>query len=146
MKLHLENDNTLTASVRIKVRFPEVDAMHIVWHGHYLKYLEDAREEFGRIYTLGYLDVFSFGFMTPIVGLNIDYKSTIKYQDDIEIHITYLNSKAAKIIFDYTIFNHTTGKVAATAQSTQAFVDTEHQLILNNPEFYTDWKKTNNLI
>ena len=28
--------------------------MHIVWHGSYALYFEDAREEFGRVFGLSY--------------------------------------------------------------------------------------------
>ena len=32
------------ASVRLKVPFHDVDTMQVVWHGHYLKYFEQARQ------------------------------------------------------------------------------------------------------
>ena len=37
----------LTASKEFDVRFSEVDAMNVVWHGAYPLYFEDAREAFG---------------------------------------------------------------------------------------------------
>ena len=33
--------------VQVRVRFSEVDAMGVVWHGNYLKYFEDGREKLG---------------------------------------------------------------------------------------------------
>ena len=47
----------LSEKVAINIRFSEVDSLLIVWHGHYLKYFEDAREAFGRKYGLGYLGI-----------------------------------------------------------------------------------------
>jgi len=44
----------LIAQIEIPVRFCEIDPLSIVWHGHYLKYFEEAREAFGRKYGLGY--------------------------------------------------------------------------------------------
>ena len=38
---------TLRETIRVQVRFSEVDALRKVWHGHYLQYMEDAREAFG---------------------------------------------------------------------------------------------------
>ena len=47
-------ENSLKASLDFKIRFSEIDAMRVVWHGAYAKYFEDAREFFGKKYNLGY--------------------------------------------------------------------------------------------
>ena len=38
----------LKNTVEIPIRFSEVDSLHVVWHGHYVKYFEDGREAFGK--------------------------------------------------------------------------------------------------
>ena len=38
----------LSETVRVQVRFSEVDSIHMVWHGHYITYMEDAREALAR--------------------------------------------------------------------------------------------------
>ena len=38
----------LTDRKTITVRFSEVDAMQVVWHGEYIRYFEDGRESFGK--------------------------------------------------------------------------------------------------
>ena len=53
----------LTAETTLKIRFSEVDSMGVVWHGSYVKYLEDAREAFGAQHGLSYLFVFDNGFL-----------------------------------------------------------------------------------
>ena len=45
----------LIARRDFSIRFSEVDSMNVVWHGSYPLYFEDAREEFGRKYGLGYM-------------------------------------------------------------------------------------------
>ena len=47
----------LRASHPFDVRFSEVDAMQIVWHGAYPLYFEDAREAFGARYGLEYMTI-----------------------------------------------------------------------------------------
>ena len=37
--------------IRFKIRFNETDPLGIVWHGHYITYLEDGRESFGKKYA-----------------------------------------------------------------------------------------------
>ena len=43
-----ENRTKFTTSIDLRIRFNEIDALGIVWHGHYIKYFEDAREAFGK--------------------------------------------------------------------------------------------------
>lgn len=140
------NRDRLLNKVEIRIRFSEVDSMRVVWHGNYIKYLEDGRESFGEEYQLGYYDVFEYGLMTPIVKLNINYKRTIKYGESIIIETEYIPTKAAKIIFKYRILNAATNEVILSAESTQVFIDKQGDLQLTNPEFYTEWKTKWNLI
>ena len=57
----------LRHETEVLVRFSEVDSLLIVWHGHYVRYFEDAREAFGLKYGIHYLDVHRAGYSTPIV-------------------------------------------------------------------------------
>ena len=47
----------MTSTKEVLVRFNEVDSMSIVWHGNYVKYLEDGREDFGQKFGLSYLHI-----------------------------------------------------------------------------------------
>ena len=124
------------------IRFSEVDSMGVVWHGHYIKYFEDAREAFGAKYGLEYLMMYDKGFLEPVVDLNIHYKRPLAYGMKPEIEIVYRPMEAAKIIFDYEIRDAKTKEVFVTGHSVQVFVDRySHQLVLNNPDFYEEWKK-----
>ena len=51
----------ISETVRVKVRFSEVDPIRMVWHGNYIKYLEDAREAFGHRYGISYLQISEHG-------------------------------------------------------------------------------------
>jgi acyl-CoA thioester hydrolase len=133
-------DNELMAETFIRVRFDEVDALGIVWHGHYLKYLEDARDAFGRKYNLTYMGVYNHGFSVPLVNIQIDYKLPLKYEDVAKVEIKFIDSDAAKVVFHYTIFNES-GEVVLKAKTTQVFMSKTGELQLLNPEFFINWKK-----
>lgn len=130
----------------IEIRFSEVDSMNIVWHGSYALYLEDAREAFGRKYNLEYLYMFGKGFYAPLVEMKLNYKRPLKYKDKAKIVITYRNTEAAKIIFDYKILDLKTNEVLATAHTIQVFLDKDYNLVWSVPDFFMHWKKMNNLI
>jgi acyl-CoA thioester hydrolase len=131
-------------TAEVKVRFNEVDSLRIVWHGHYVKYLEEAREAFGNTYSIGYLDVEKAGFVTPIIKVDIDYKRQLKYGDTAIIEATYVDSEAAKLIFDYVIKRKSNNEIIATARTIQVFLFLDsRELSLNQPQFMLDWKAKN---
>lgn len=133
--------STLTTTKKISIRFNEVDSLGIVWHGHFVKYLEDAREDFGTKHGLTYLDFKANNYAIPIVKCDIDYKRNIQYGDTIEVETTYVDSPAAKLIFKYKLFNSETKQLLATATTIQVFTTFDHQLSYVAPQFFIDWKK-----
>ena len=135
----------LTASKEIEVRFSEVDSMNIVWHGSYVLYFEDAREAFGKKYGLGYMNIFDNGYYAPLVDLRFNYKKPLSYGDKARIDISFRNTEAAKIIFDYEIFDTKDNSLIATGYSIQVFLDKQYHLVWTNPDFYIEWKHKNGL-
>ncbi|MCW3785549.1 acyl-CoA thioesterase [Plebeiibacterium sediminum] len=131
---------------KVKVRFSEVDSMHIVWHGNYVKFLEDGREAFGSQYGLGYYDVYEEGYMTPIVKVDIDYKNQVRYGEELEVKTIFESVDAAKICFRYEISKVSDKLIVAKGKTIQVFLDTEGDLQLTNPPFYTSWKEKWGLI
>ena len=129
-------------STEISIRFSEVDSLRIVWHGHYVKYLEKAREELGREYKIGYCDVEKAGFVTPLVKVEIEYKRQLRYGDIAIVEVTYVDTAAAKLIFDYVIKRKSDNEIIANARTVQIFLFLDSkELSLNMPNFMIDWKK-----
>lgn len=135
------NMKTLESFIEINIRFSETDAMGVVWHGNYLKYFEDGREQFGLKYGMEYLDMYNQGYFTPIVNSNIDHKSPVYYGQKIRVKVILEFRQAAKIIFKYEILNLDTNQIAASGTTTQVFLDvTTRMLELSKPEFYINWE------
>lgn len=138
----MKKEKILSVTKPFEIRFSEVDSMGVVWHGHYAIYFEDAREEFGRKYDLGYLMMYDKGFFEPLVDLSFKFKKPLIYGMKPEITVTYRPTDAAKIVFDYEIRDSKTKEVYVTGHSIQVFMDkTNYQLVLTNPDFYEEWKK-----
>lgn len=132
----------LVNQIEFPIKFSEVDSLHVVWHGHYVRYFEDGREAFGKQYDLGYLDVYHHGLAVPLVDLQVNYKRVLEYGDSAIIETTFVNTPAAKIIFDYHIRSAKHGYVACTGRSTQVFMNPlTKELQLTNPVFFEEWKK-----
>lgn len=131
----------LKTSVPLKIRFSEVDSMRIVWHGHYAKFFEDAREAFGKQYGLGYMDIYGAGYYAPLVEMSVKYRKPILYDMMPEVTVIYRPTEAAKIVLDYEIMDPESGDLLATGHTVQVFMDLNYQLVLTNPDFFENWKR-----
>lgn len=137
---------TLTAEKQFEVRFSEVDMMGVVWHGAYPVYLEDAREEFGARFGLSYSKYIEEMIFAPVVDLRLSYRRPLRYGMKPVVRITYRPTEAAKILFDYEIYDPQDGTVYLTASSVQVFMNPDYELLWDSPEFYLDWKRSVGLL
>lgn len=139
------NETNLIHTIEVKVRFSEVDSLRMVWHGNYVKYLEDAREAWGRHYGLGYMDMYNNGFVAPLYDLQMHYRGVATINDCLSVKITYCNSQEGSIVFRYEIRNQQTDTLILTAESVQLYVTTKGEFYPAAPEFYQKWKQKQGL-
>ena len=126
--------------ILVNIRFSEVDSLGIVWHGNYLKFFEDGRENLGLKYGMSYHDLYDNKLILPIVETNLKFKSVLKFGHVARLVTQLQFSPAAKVIYKYTVYNETTGKLAAVGETTQVFVNEEMELQLITPPVFEDWK------
>ncbi|WP_295118322.1 thioesterase family protein [uncultured Chitinophaga sp.] len=137
----------LSDRAEILVKFNEADPLGIVWHGHYVRYFEDGREAFGNKYGLRYLDIYKQGYTVPVVSVECNYKKSLRYGDSVIVETRYINTAAAKIRFEYTLYNAATRDIVATGSTVQVFLDKDQaQLQLVAPEFFQSWKQQHGVI
>lgn len=128
--------------INIRVRFSESDAMGVVWHGNYLKYFEEGREYLGKQLGMTYQDIYKQGFVAPIVKLNVNYKTPIHFGEEMEVVTRFMETKAAKMVYNYEVWNLTTGKLSCKGSTEQVFLnEKERTLELFMPSFFSDWLK-----
>ncbi len=133
--------SSLVHRTEIEVKFSEADPLGIVWHGHFIRYFEDGREAFGAAYGLRYLDFYRKNIVVPIVHIDCNYRRILRYGHTICLETTYVDTPAAKLIFDYTITDCNTGERVATGNSVQVFMERESlELMLTIPPFMAEWK------
>ncbi len=131
----------LVVEKELEIRFSEVDMMGVVWHGNYPLYLEDAREAFGAEFGLSYALYIKENVFVPIVKMDMDYKRPVRFGMRPVIRIEYVPTDAAKVIFDYKLYDKESGDVFLTARTVQVFMDRDYKLMWFSPDFYTQWKQ-----
>lgn len=133
----------LEHSLALGVRFQEVDSLHVVWHGHYISYFEDARVAFGREFGVGYEDLKEAGLAAPIVRLECDYLASARFGDVLEVTSRLYERDSAKMEFYYKVMRRDTGDLLAVGRTVQVFSDIEGSLVLMMPQimrnFYRKW-------
>lgn len=57
----------------VRPAFFDVDPMAVVWHGHYVRYFELARQALMERFGYSYVEMRDSGFMWPVVDLRLKY-------------------------------------------------------------------------
>ena len=63
----------LSHEIEVVPAFFDIDPMEIVWHGHYVKYLELARSALLDRFDYGYSRMRASGYAWPIVDMRLTY-------------------------------------------------------------------------
>ncbi len=133
---------TLEHTVRVPVKFSDIDAMRRVWHGSYVRYFEDGREAFGRHYAgIGYADIMRSGIMAPVVDLQVKYYAPLAIDDEALVTTRYVYHRGARIDFTYEVRRALDGVLCAAGRSTQLFIDEKEELMIDIPGYYLDWQR-----
>jgi acyl-CoA thioester hydrolase len=126
-------------SVRMKVRFHEVDSMRVVHHSVYLHWLEAARFEFAAA-ALG-LKASAFeelGFHLPVVRAQLEYVASATLDSDVEIYIYCVEREKAMVSFRYEVYDRNTDRLLLKAATDHALVRTDGRLMIRWPDAWME--------
>ena len=134
----------LVVKTKRRVRFEEVDMLGIVWHGHYVSFLDDGRVALGdRFPALSYGRMQEQRLAAPIVQLHIDYQAPLVFDEIMEIETTLHWADALRLNFSYKISGGD-GRLAIKAFTVQLFTDLKGNVLLIPPpwveEFRQQWQ------
>jgi acyl-CoA thioester hydrolase len=86
-----------------EVRFPEVDSYGVVWHGHYVVYMELARNALCAAAGLSPKDTLALGYKAPITRLELTLRKSARLEDALEVAVVGRPPETAKLVMDYEI-------------------------------------------
>jgi acyl-CoA thioester hydrolase len=142
-----EDKAPLVAECFRRVQFKEVDSLDIVWHGHYICYFEEGRNEWGRKFGFSFHDMMKNGFTMPVVQLHVDYFYPLQYDELIRIKTICHWTDAAKMNISYEIYAEN-GILAARGYTVHLYTDLTGELMILRPEFaerfiqkWNDWNQ-----
>jgi acyl-CoA thioester hydrolase len=117
----------------LEVRFYEVDAYGVVWHGHYAGWFETGRNDLTRRFQMGPLQLKEMNFLAPVVGLDCQFKLPATFGESLVIQTTMERTEVAKLIFRYRVLNQENRKVLATGSTTHVLTDLKGNLLYRVP-------------
>ena len=129
-----EEITPLMAECFRRVQFDEVDSLRIVWHGRYVSYFEQGRNEWGRKFGFSYHDMVDNGFAMPIVQLHVDHLYPLQYDELIRIKTNCHWTAAAKMNISYEIYAEN-GILSARGYTVQVYTDLTGKPMILRPEF-----------
>ncbi len=141
-----EQATDLICEKELNIRFSDTDAMGIVWHGNYIKYMEDGREAWGMVHGLSYMDIYNNKLFIPIVETHLSHKYTLKFVDTAIVKTRYIDTPAAKLIYEYEIYRKSDGVLVLKGRTVQVYTDYQENLILSIPECVKKWKQKKGLL
>jgi len=106
----------------IKVRFNEIDAYHVAWHGHYVAWMEAGRGELAGLFGLDADQLAAEGYLAPVIALELNYKKPLRYAEEARVLTTIKRTETATLEFACRIIG-ADGSVAATGKTVHALTD-----------------------
>jgi acyl-CoA thioester hydrolase len=113
---------TIEHAVTLTIPLHDTDAMQVVWHGHYLKYFEIARDSL--FYQVG-IDLYEFytksWYLFPIIRSSVKYISPLRIRNDI-VCLAQVKDARRKIVIDFSIRRLSDNLLCAVGSTEQVAV------------------------
>jgi acyl-CoA thioester hydrolase len=127
----------LQTVVELEIPFHDVDALGVVWHGHYYKYLELARTKLLSARGLDGAELLATGHRFYVVESKCRYTYPLHYRDRARV-IAWLREWEHRLVIAYEVKNLTADRRSARAHTILATIDQEGSLLLDTPRALLD--------
>ena len=108
------------AEIETQVQFFDLDPMEVVWHGHYVKYLEIARCALLDRIGYNYEQMKASGYAWPVIDMHIRYASSATFGQRLKLRAEIVEWESK---IQYLITDTMTGRRLSRASTTQVAVD-----------------------
>ena len=114
------------AETETQVQFNHLDPMEIVWHGHYVKYIEIVRGVLLDTIDYNYAAMKASGYVWPVIDLHLRYIAPAAYGQRLRLRAEIVEWEN-RLKIAYLISNAVTGRRLSRATTTQVAVDVATQ-------------------
>jgi acyl-CoA thioester hydrolase len=118
--------------IQAAVNFSEVDSMRIVWHGHYLRYCESAREAYSAARGLSYQEMERVGSVAPVVRCQLEYLRPARAGQLLTVRVAHIPQSQPSLGLFYEVLAPD-GALLCVCETVQVFVDASGTPFLTPP-------------
>lgn len=131
-------EGSLRTSTEIVVPFFDVDSLDVVWHGHYVKYLEIARCALLDRIGHNYVQMREAGYAWPVIDLQLRYVRAARFGQRLLVHADLVEWRN-RLKLHYVIRDAGSGERLTRASTIQVAVDLANgEMQLVSPTAFTD--------
>src|SRR4029453_13826344 len=112
----MRKHGVLEATVEAHVAFHDVDVAGVVWHGHYLKYLENARWALMARLDFGLDASVPSGYAWPIVDVHVKYVRAARFNDRLLVQASLVEWEN-RLTVNYLVTNAATTERGGAART-----------------------------
>lgn len=132
----------ISASVKHRIPFHDLDLMTVVWHGHYYKYFELARSALMQKVGLDWPVCKEHGYAMPIVETNAEYRQVLRYDEEITITAKCDDPLLPAMVINYEVTSQGGKVLHATGMTKQVYVEVPAlRLSFTQPESFSEHLK-----
>ena len=110
-----------SAELELRVPFHDVDAMGVVWHGNYFRYLEQARCELLRQIDYDYHQMEASGYLWPVVDTRLKFIAPLRFDQLIRVCVS-VSEYENRLRLEYQILDAESGVRACKGYTIQVAV------------------------
>jgi acyl-CoA thioester hydrolase len=108
----------ISTEIILQTQFYDLDPMNIVWHGNYVRFLEQARSALLSGIGFGYREMEASGCAWPIVDMSIKYVQPLRLSQKFIVRAT-LTEYENRICITYLLLDAETKKTLTKARTVQ---------------------------
>ncbi|RJG02744.1 acyl-CoA thioesterase [Noviherbaspirillum sedimenti] len=126
-----------SVEIELQVQFFDLDPMEVVWHGNYVKYLEQARCALLDSIGYNYPEMKASGYAWPIIDMHLRYIGSAVFGQTIRLRATIVEWEN-RLKIAYLITDPQTGKRLTRATTIQVAVEiaTGEMCFVSPPALY----------
>ena len=134
----MRKEGVLQAEIEIIVPFFDVDMMEVVWHGHYVKYFEEARCALLDKLGHNYRQMRDAGYAWPIIDLQVRYIRGAQFGQRIRVRADLVEWEN-RLKINYLITDVATGERMTRGSSVQVAVEiATREMLLASPRVFVE--------
>jgi acyl-CoA thioester hydrolase len=112
----------LSHEVEVTPAFFDIDPMEIVWHGHYVKYMEIARSALLKKFDYDYPAMRASGYAWPIVDMRLKYVRPATFGQALKVR-AWIVEWENRLRIQYLTRDAASGEKLNSASTIQVAVD-----------------------